>query len=116
MIAAASSDGSSWGSLTISSAERPARSAAPAFGPELAQRLHREPAVALDQQRERGLPVLVGELGEELREIGRMLLLEQIDEVRRRPHAQEALDGVEHDVELALRHGSRVATNGNCPM
>ena len=48
-------------------------------------------------------------LGEELREVGGMLLLEQVDEVRRRPHAQEALDGVEHDVELALGHT-------NCPM
>ncbi len=33
MIAATSSDGSSWVSLTISSAERPARSEAPASGP-----------------------------------------------------------------------------------
>ena len=76
----------------------------------------RQPAVALDQERERGLPVLVAELGEDLREIGRMLLLEQIDEVRRRAYAEEAFDGVQHDIELALRHGSRVATNENCPM
>ena len=33
-----------------------------------------------------------------------MLLLEEVDQVRRRPHALEALDRVEHDVELALSH------------
>ncbi len=79
------------------------------FGPELAQRLHRQPAVAFDEQGERRAAILVGKLGEELRQIGRVLLLEQVDEVRRRPHALEALDGVEHDVELALGHR-------NCPM
>ena len=107
MIAAASSDGSSCEQLAISSAERSASSAAPAFGPELAQRFHRQLAVALDQQREGGLPILVAELGEDLREVGGMLLLEQIDEVRRRADAQEALDRVEDDIELALRHRNR---------
>ena len=87
-----------------------------AFGSELAERFHGQPAVAFDQERERGLPILVAELGEDLREVGRMLLLEQIDEVRRRAYAKEAFDGVQHDIELALRHGSRVAANGNCPM
>src|SRR3954447_13152247 len=33
-----------------------------------------------------------------------MLLLEQVHEVRRRPHADQALHGVEHDIELALGH------------
>src|SRR6476659_5570291 len=33
-----------------------------------------------------------------------MLLLEQVDQVRRSPHADEALHGVEHDIELALGH------------
>ena len=77
--------------------------------PELAQGLHRQPAVAFDEQGERRAAILVGQLGEELRQVGGVLLLEQIDEVRRRPHALEALDGVEHDVELALGHR-------NCPM
>ena len=45
-----------------------------------------------------------GQLGEDLREVGGMLLLQQIDEVRRRAHAQQALHRVEHDVELALGH------------
>ena len=114
MIAAASSDGSSCSSLPISSAERSGEERGARFGPELAQRLHREPAVALDQQRERRLPILVGELGEHLREVRRMLLLQQIDEVRRRAYAQEAFDGVEHDIELALRHGHSLATSENC--
>ena len=51
MSAAASSDGSSWVSLAISSAERVGEERRARFGPELAQRLHREPAVALDEQR-----------------------------------------------------------------
>ena len=63
-----------------------------------------QPAVAFNQEREHGLPILVAELGEDLREVGRMLLLEQIDEVRRRAYAKEAFDGVQHDIELALRH------------
>ena len=74
------------------------------FRTELAQRLHREPAVPLDEEGERRVTILLGELGKELREVGRMLLLEKVDEIRRRPHAHEALYGVEHDVELALRH------------
>ena len=49
MMAAASSDGRSCSSLTISSADRPASSARPGLGAELAQRFHCEPAVALDQ-------------------------------------------------------------------
>ena len=116
MIAAASSEGSSCSSLPISSADRPARSAAPFLGPELAQRFHREPAVALGQQRERRSPVLVAQLGEHLGEVGRMLLLEQIDEVRRRAYPKEAFDGVQHDIELALRHGNRSGPAENCSM
>jgi hypothetical protein len=33
-----------------------------------------------------------------------MLFLQQVDEIGRRPHAHEALHGVEHDIELALGH------------
>ena len=76
------------------------------FRPEFAQRLHRDAAVALEEEREHRQAVFLGQLGEELREVGRVLLLEEIDEVGRGPHAQEALDRVEHDVELALGHSN----------
>ena len=35
-----------------------------------------------------------------------MLFLEQVDQIRRRAHAHQALDGVEDDIELALGHGN----------
>src|SRR4051812_23970666 len=35
-----------------------------------------------------------------------MLLLQQVDQICRRPHAHEPLHGVEHDIELALGHRS----------
>ena len=111
MSAAASSDGISCVSLAISSAERAASSAAPAFGPELAERLHREPAVALDEQGERRLAVLVGQLAEDLREVGGVLLLEQVEQVRRRTDAQQALDRVEDEIDSSLRrHGEASVT------
>ena len=116
MIAAASSDGRSWTSLTISSAERSASRLAPASGPSSLRALHRQAAVALDEQRERGVAVLVGKLGEELREIGGMLLLQQVDEIRGRPHALEALHRVEHDIELALGHWQSDRESANCSM
>ena len=74
------------------------------FGPELAERLHRELAVALDEERERGVAILLAELGEDLREVGGMLLVQQVDEIRRRADANQALDRIEDDVNLALRH------------
>ena len=113
MIAAASSDGRSCSELDDLFGGAVGEQRGARFGTELAQRLHRQPAVALDEQRERGLPILLGELGEELREVGRVLLLEQVDQVRRRPHAHEALHGVEHDIELALGHRSIRAMSGN---
>ena len=74
------------------------------LGPELAEGLHRKLAVALEEQRERGDAVLLAELGEDLREIGGVLLVEQVDEVRGCAKADEPLDGIENDVNLALRH------------
>jgi hypothetical protein len=50
------------------------------------------------------MAVLVGQLGEHLREVGGVLLLEQIDEVRRRAYTKETLDGIDDDIEPALRH------------
>ena len=52
MSAAASSDGISWTSLAISSAERPASSVAPRLGAEFADALHRQPRLAFDQDAE----------------------------------------------------------------
>ena len=86
------------------------------LGPELAQTLHCETAVALDEKRERGVSVLVGKLGEELREIGGVLLLQQVHEIRGRPHALEALHRIEHDIELALRHWQSDRESANCSM
>ena len=112
MMAAASSEGSSWSSFD----GPPGQQRRAFFGPELTERFHGEPAVALDEHREGGLPILVGQLREHLGQIGRVLFLEQIDEVRRRAYAKQAFDGVQHDIELALRHGNRFGPNVNCSM
>ena len=77
------------------------------FGPELAERFHRQLAVALDEEREGGAAILLAELGEDLGEVGGMLLVQEIDEVRRRAEAHQAPDGIEDDVNLALRHAIR---------
>ena len=65
---------------------------------ELRQRFHRQTAVPFGEDREGGVPVFVGKLREDLCEIGRMLLLKQIDKVRRRAHPEQAFHGVEDDV------------------
>ena len=108
MMAAASSDGRSCVSLTISSAERPDEERGAGLGPQFAEPFHGQTGIALRQQGEGGLAVLIGKLRKELREVGRVLLLEQVHQVRRRAHALQALHGIEHDIELALRH--RVST------
>jgi hypothetical protein len=41
-----------------------------------------------------------------------VLLLQQVDEVRRRAYPQETLDRIESDIELALGHDA----TGNCSM
>ena len=87
MIAAASSDGSSCVSLTISSGGRPARRAAPVSGPSslnasIASRLLRS-----SSSENTDMAILLAELGEELGQVGRVLLLEEIDEVGSRTHA-----------------------------
>ena len=38
-----------------------------------------------------------------------MLLLQQIDEIRRRAHPKEALHGVEDDVEFPLRQTAKLS-------
>jgi hypothetical protein len=50
--------------------------------------------------------VLLRKLRKELRQVGRVLLLEQIHQVRCRPHALEALHRVEDHIQLPLRHES----------
>jgi len=62
------------------------------FSADLRQRLHRQTAVTLDEQRERRFAVLVGQFGEHLCEVGRVLLLQQIDQVGRGANAQQSLD------------------------
>jgi hypothetical protein len=53
---------------------------------------------------ERRMAIFFRQLREQLREVGRVLLLQQVHQVGGRPHAHEALHGVEHDIKLALGH------------
>jgi len=63
-------------------------------------------AVPVRKQVEAGVAVAVGEFLEDLREVRGMLLLQQIQQVGGRPDAQETPDGVEDEVDSALRrHG-----------
>ena len=110
MMAAASSDGqllrAAWRSPRPSG-RRAAR--APASGPSslsasIASRLLRSTSSV-----NAACAILVGQLAEDLREVGRMLLLQQVQQVGGGADAQQALDRVEHDVEFALGHR-------NCPM
>ena len=62
---------------------------------------------ALEKERHGRGAILVTQLGKDLREIGRMLLLQQIDEIGRRADAKQALHGIEDDVNPALSHENR---------
>ncbi len=73
------------------------------FGAQLAERLHGQPAVALDQYGKRRDPIAVGQLTEYLRKIRRVLFLEEIRQVCRGADPQKALDGIEDEIDLALR-------------
>ena len=70
---------------------------------ELGDRLHRQPAVALGQQAERRLAILVRQLAEDLGEVGGVLLLQQVQQVGGRTNAQQSLDRVEDEIDSALR-------------
>ncbi len=73
---------------------------------ELGDGLHRQPAVALGEQAEGRLAILVGQLAEDLGEVGGMLLLQQVQQVGGRTNAQQSLDRVEDEIDSALRrHG-----------
>ena len=92
----------------MSSAERVASSVAPDLGAELGDRLHGQPAVAVREQVEAGVAVAIGEFLEDLGEIGRVLLLQQVQQIGGGPDAQEASNGVEDEIDSALRrHGKR---------
>src|SRR4051812_46001109 len=73
------------------------------FGPQLGHRLHGKATVAFGQQAERRLTVLVGELAENLSEIGGVLLLQQIQKVCGRTDTQQSFDRIENEVNPALR-------------
>ena len=62
------------------------------LGVELAQRLHRETAVLRNEGVERGEPPGVREPAQDLGEVGRMLLLEEVDEVSGRTNPLQSLD------------------------
>ena len=62
------------------------------LGAELRQRLHGQTAVSVGQQAEGGLAILVGKLAEDLREVGGVLLLQQVDQVGGGTNAQQSLD------------------------
>ena len=116
MIAAASSDGSSCGQLDDFFGRPSGEEGGRSLGTHLAERFHRQAAVALDEQGKRRLPVFVRQIGKDLGEIGRVLLVQQVDEVRRRAYAEQAFHGVQYDVELALRHGRASGDKENCSM
>ena len=78
--------------MAISSAERRGQQRGAGLGAELGDGLHRQAAVALGEQRERGLAILVVQLAEDLGEVGRMLLLQQVQQVGGRTNAQQSLD------------------------
>ena len=71
------------------------------LGPQLGECLHREAAVALDEDVEGGVTVAIDQFGEDLGEVGRVLLLQQVQQIRRRAHAEQPPDRIEHDVEPA---------------
>ena len=74
------------------------------FRAQLAQGFHGEPGVALDEDGERGRAISFRERREDLRQIGGVLLLEQVDEIGRRADADQPLDRIEDDVDFALGH------------
>src|SRR4051812_47454691 len=104
MRAAASSDGRSWSSLAISSAERPESSAAPPSGPSslkpsIARRLLRSASTENAVCRSRS-----GNSEKSCARSGGCCFLSRLTRFGVAPHAHEALHGVEHDIELALGH------------
>src|SRR5206468_11021550 len=73
------------------------------LGAKLGDGLHSQAAVALGEEAERRFAFLVGQLAEDLREVGGMLLLQQVQQVSGRTNAQQSLDRVEHEIDSSLR-------------
>jgi len=73
------------------------------FRAQLGDGLHGQPAVALGQQAERRIALLVLQFAEHLREVGGMLFLQEIQQVRGRANAQQPPHRVENDVDSSLR-------------
>ena len=88
------------------SADRSLSRCAAASGPSSLTAFHRQARIALDEHVERSLAIALDEVREDLGEIGRVLLLEQVHQVRGGPHAEQPLHRIEDDVEFALdTHG-----------
>ena len=85
------------------------------LGPELAQGLHGMPWAAVQQDVEGRLAVALGQVAEDAREIGRMLLLQQVQQVRARPDADQPLHRGQDDVDFALCHGGGCAGRATSP-
>ena len=77
------------------------------FGPHLADRFHGQTAATLNEQRKHGLALGVVQRAEDRGEVGRVLLLKQVQQVSRRANAEQPLDGVENDVDSA-GHGHAI--------
>ena len=88
----------------MSSAGRSARSSAPASGSELGNGFHRELRAAIDEDAERRLAIPFLQFGQDLRQVGRVLFLQQIEQVGRGANPQQSPDRVQHDVDFSLRH------------
>ena len=73
------------------------------FRTQLAQRLHGEPVVALNEHGKRRYAIAVRELTKNLREVGGMLLLEEIQQVGDGTNAEQPLDRVEDEIDSTLR-------------
>ena len=73
------------------------------FGAHFADGFHGQPAAALHEERKHGLALGVEERAEHLREVRGMLLLKQVQQVGGGADAEKPLDGVEYDVNSALR-------------
>ena len=102
MIAAPSSDGVSWLRRAMSSADRKDSNSAPVLGTEFAQASMASLPLRLDEGVERRVTFSLGEFRENLREIGRMLFLQQVQQIGHRAHAQQAPHGLENEVDFAL--------------
>ena len=82
------------------------------LGPELGRRLHRQLGAAFDDDRKGGLAVALLQLAVHGGQIGRVLFLEQIEEVGGRTNAQQSSDRVEHDVDSSVRRHQGTCASG----